>query len=337
MPSKHSPQQRQSINTTTSFEEQRIRIRDNLSAPLANNTNDTKTTMENSSNINSNSNSNGEDNNSDHIPVHGLSSLYLDTVSSPLAKSARGRKSLTDSRNPEPSSPKPPVRTNSSRHASRLVGQAIVDLEDDSEDEDDDNGSDDGVDEEEDQSDDGNDDGDDVVPIHLPIVDPYGDRGDYEGGVLRTSLKDLADGCPIPSGPNGTMKYADGRVYQGHWKNGSWHGHGRTSYPNGDIYEGDYEDDQRHGIGVYQWRDGRVFQGNFRNDQRNGHGVYKWPDGSTYVGGFQEGQRHGEGTYSVSFCLLEASSVFGVGMCCDECSLVYTGAHKRIEANRIET
>lgn len=237
-------------------------------------------------------NSSNSEGNSDHIPVHGLSSLYLDTVSSsPVAKFARPRKSYMECGHTEPSSPKAPVRTNSSRHAIRLVDQHSIDLDDSEED----NGSDDGVDEEEDH-DDGDD--DDIVPIKLPIVDPYGDRGDYEGGILRTSLKDLADGCPIPSGPNGTMKYADGRVYQGHWKNGSWHGHGRTSYPNGDIYEGDYEDDQRHGIGIYQWRDGRVFQGNFRNDQRNGHGVFKWPDGSTYVGGFQEGQRHGEGTYS---------------------------------------
>jgi hypothetical protein len=230
---------------------------------------------------------------SDHIPVHGLYSLYLDTVSSPVAKSVRPRNPIFDCGLTEPNSPKPPIRNNNSGHDIGLV--------DDIDNNDDDNGDGDDDDEEED------DDEDIVQLVKLAIVDPYGDKGDYEGGVLRTSLKDLTDGCHIPSGPNGTMKYADGRVYQGHWNNGSWHGHGKTSYPNGDTYEGDYEDDQRHGIGIYKWRDGRVFQGNFRNDQRNGHGVYKWPDGSTYVGGFQEGQRHGEGTYSVSFCVVLCS------------------------------
>ena len=230
--------------------------------------------------------------------TEGLANLYLNTIKSPVAKLPQPRVALVDGGNSVPQSP---MRYDNSgrviQHASGIVGN----------DADSGRSDDDGIDEvDEDEIDEE----EDVVNLRLPIVDSYGDRGDYDGGVLRSSLNragDYDDGIsrsslnemPIPSSL-GTMKYADGRVYTGKWKNGQWDGHGSTTYPNGDSYEGDYEGDQRHGIGVYNWKDGRIFQGNFRNDQRNGHGVYKWPDGSTYVGGFLEGQRHGEGTYSVS-------------------------------------
>lgn len=147
------------------------------------------------------------------------------------------------------------------------------------------------------------------VKAAIPLVDPYGDRGDYQGEVLlsRKSLNHRSSDDvsrkedDIPHGL-GTMNYADGRTYKGRWKNGQWHGNGKATYPNGDTYEGMYHQDQRHtgsSQGIYKWSDGRIFQGDFKNDQRNGHGVYKWPDGSNYEGGFQEGQRHGEGTYTL--------------------------------------
>jgi len=210
-----------------------------------------------------------------------LTNQYLNTAESfsPDRKSGLAR---VDSGNF--SVPQSPMRYENSGHAMRNVDGilgAVGNMDDESNSVRDEI-EDDEIDEEE-----------DVVNLRLPIIDSYGDKGDYEGGVLRNSIQD----GPIPSSL-GTMRYADGRVYSGRWKDGQWDGHGKTHYPNGDSYEGDYETDQRHGIGIYKWRDGRIFQGNFRNDQRNGHGVYKWPDGSTYVGGFLEGQRHGEGTYS---------------------------------------
>ncbi len=214
-----------------------------------------------------------------------LTHQYLNTVKSPTPKPTFAR---VDSGNF--SVPQSPMRHDNSRRALRHMDGILNAVDDD-----DDDDQDDEIDEIEDDEIDEQDDDDDVVTMRLPIIDSYGDKGDYEGGVLRSSLKD----GPIPNA-HGTMRYADGRVYVGKWKMGQWNGHGKTTYPNGDSYEGDYEGDQRHGIGIYKWRDGRIFQGNFRNDQRNGHGVYKWPDGSTYVGGFLEGQRHGEGTYSVS-------------------------------------
>ena len=229
--------------------------------------------------------------------MEGITTNNLYTSTS-RSQSSKRRASLTDSGNSVPQSP---MRfENSGRTIRQIDGLLdVVNQESSSSENDSDSDNDDNINDNQ-QADDENDDQqadeEDTVNIRLPIVDSYGDKGNYEGSVLRTSLH---EDLPIPTG-SGTMQYADGRVYKGKWKDGQWDGHGSTRYPNGDTYEGDYEADQRHGIGIYKWRDGRIFQGNFRNDQRNGHGVYKWPDGSTYVGDFLEGQRHGEGTYSVS-------------------------------------
>ena len=244
-----------------------------------------------------------------HIPVHDLTSMYLSAEPSSPVKRAGHRSHTTDCGN---SVLKSPTRNNDSWHAIRKIGIDVSANKNDNKNDNDDDGESDSDDSDSDDSDNeddeeeveentiNNDDDDGIVNLRLAIIDSYGDKGSYEGGVLQSSLKDLANGDPIPSS-HGTMHYADGRVYKGQWKDGQWNGRGKTTYPNGDNYEGEYEGDQRHGIGVYKWNDGRVFQGNFRDDQRNGHGVYRWLDGSTYVGRFQEGQRHGKGTYSVSF------------------------------------
>jgi hypothetical protein len=123
------------------------------------------------------------------------------------------------------------------------------------------------------------------------VVDPYGDQGDYQG--------ELNEDSNLPHG-FGVMKYSDGRIFAGHWKNGRWHGNGQATFSNGDTFEGTYYEDQRHGQGEYKWIDGREYSGGFVNDQRSGQGKYTWPDGATYTGEFSKGLRHGTGTYTVS-------------------------------------
>jgi hypothetical protein len=118
------------------------------------------------------------------------------------------------------------------------------------------------------------------------IRDPYGDKGLYTGVLVKRR----------PHG-RGTMKYDDGRHYEGHWNHGRWHGVGRAIFANNDIFEGSYDMDQRHGHGMYQWNDGRVYTGQFYQDQRQGRGTYTWPDGAVYQGEFKAGHRHGQGMY----------------------------------------
>lgn len=152
------------------------------------------------------------------------------------------------------------------------------------------------------------------------IVDPYGDQGEFEGELNTNNL---------PHG-TGTMKYSDGRVYAGEWKDGRWHGKGRATFSNGDVFEGMYYEDQRHGLGIYQWSDGREFKGGFVNDQRSGEGEYTWPDGAKYSGEFQKGLRHGEGTYTFSDGSFYKGSwkqgkYHGKGECCWSDGRIYKG------------
>ena len=85
------------------------------------------------------------------------------------------------------------------------------------------------------------------------ILDPYGDRGTYSGIILRST--------GMPHGSGVMMYQEDHRTYDGEWRHGRWHGHGKATFANGDSYLGEYRFDQRHGRGRYEWNDGRVYDG----------------------------------------------------------------------------
>jgi len=124
------------------------------------------------------------------------------------------------------------------------------------------------------------------------LLDPYGDKGNYNGLILKST--------GMPHG-RGKMVYdEDQRVYEGEWRHGRWHGFGQAFFANGDSYEGEYRFDQRHGKGVYKWNDGRIYDGMFYEDRRHGQGIFKWPDGAIYEGEFSNGQREGYGEYKFS-------------------------------------
>ena len=119
-------------------------------------------------------------------------------------------------------------------------------------------------------------------------------------------------------------------VYTGEWdeSRGMRHGHGSMRYANGDVYEGEFENDKRHGRGVLicsvtnkggtetsttrydcQWvndqrhgdgicayADGRLYEGQWADNQRHGLGVCVYADGSHYQGSWQHDTRQGRGT-----------------------------------------
>mmetsp|Transcript_19379 Transcript_19379/g.33030 ORF Transcript_19379/g.33030 Transcript_19379/m.33030 type:complete len:268 (+) Transcript_19379:48-851(+) len=105
----------------------------------------------------------------------------------------------------------------------------------------------------------------------------------------------------------GKLKYADGRISNGIWKNGTIiyegeladngepHGRGRWTYSNG-FYEGEWKNGLRHGEGMYKWTDGSSYSGQWKDDKKHGVGVKKWPDGSSYDGEWRENKKHGKGT-----------------------------------------
>lgn len=66
-----------------------------------------------------------------------------------------------------------------------------------------------------------------VVHVGNQVVhDKYGDGGQFTGNVLVESRLPHGRGC---------MKYENGRVYDGDWKSGRWHGNGKWINPNGDL------------------------------------------------------------------------------------------------------
>jgi hypothetical protein len=53
----------------------------------------------------------------------------------------------------------------------------------------------------------------------------------------------------------------DNYLYEGEFKDGKFHGHGKYTYADGDVYEGGYKHDFRHGHGKYTYADGEVYEG----------------------------------------------------------------------------
>ena len=61
----------------------------------------------------------------------------------------------------------------------------------------------------------------------------------------------------------GTYNWADGRKYEGQWKNANMYGQGTYYWTNGDIYVGEWVDDLMQGYGIFTYSDGTKHDGNF--------------------------------------------------------------------------
>lgn len=87
----------------------------------------------------------------------------------------------------------------------------------------------------------------------------------------------------------GTLKYANGDVYEGDWLEGAMHGHGTYQYSEGDVYVGQWRQDKRHGKGTITYVDKlgnpcEKYEGDWVDNIMNGKGMYKYADGSYYDG-----------------------------------------------------
>ncbi len=58
---------------------------------------------------------------------------------------------------------------------------------------------------------------------------------------------------------NVSIIFADGRKYEGEWKNGNPNGKGTFTYPNLGKYVGDHKDGFPHGRGEFTWANGRKY------------------------------------------------------------------------------
>ncbi|RXN33518.1 alsin-like isoform X1 [Labeo rohita] len=107
--------------------------------------------------------------------------------------------------------------------------------------------------------------------------------------------------------PNKNLNTCD--HYQGQWKDGKMHGFGTFRYASGEIYEGSFQDNMRHGHGML--RSGKlnstspsVFIGQWQYDKKSGYGVFDdITRGEKYMGMWLDDQRQGNGVVVTQFGL----------------------------------
>ncbi|MGN8913028.1 hypothetical protein [Anaerofustis butyriciformans] len=64
----------------------------------------------------------------------------------------------------------------------------------------------------------------------------------------------------------------------------------RVRYSNGMIYEGNFKNTMREGMGKVYYTDGSIYEGEFRDNECNGHGKLIYPSGKVYEGEFKNGK-----------------------------------------------
>tara|TARA_B110000285_G_C14762897_1_gene440354 strand:+ start:233 stop:571 length:339 start_codon:yes stop_codon:yes gene_type:complete len=78
------------------------------------------------------------------------------------------------------------------------------------------------------------------------------------------------------------------------------HGLGIMVYANGRTYEGYWRDDKRHGKGFEKFSNGDIFIGHFHKGRIQGKGKRIWKQtGEVYEGEWFQGLRHGVGSWHV--------------------------------------
>ncbi|XP_060639153.2 alsin isoform X1 [Anolis sagrei] len=96
-------------------------------------------------------------------------------------------------------------------------------------------------------------------------------------------LKDaIYDGRWLSGKPHGrgVLKWADGRMYSGMFRNGLEDGHGEYTVPNkilkkNDHYVGYWKEGKMCGHGTYNYATGEVYEGSFQDNMRHGHGLLR--------------------------------------------------------------
>jgi len=114
---------------------------------------------------------------------------------------------------------------------------------------------------------------------------------------IIVTAKEKKDICAIGDCINdkGTMNYADGRVYEGQWKNGKFHGQGTLTRPDGRRYEGQWKEGYENGQGKWTSNDGNIYVGQWKDGKKNGFGTITLPDGRKYSGQWKDGYWNGQG------------------------------------------
>ncbi|XP_019120648.2 alsin isoform X2 [Larimichthys crocea] len=156
-----------------------------------------------------------------------------------------------------------------------------------------------------------------------------------DGRIYTGAFKNgLEDGFGEFVAPNKTLNKND--HYQGHWKDGKMHGLGTYRYASGEVYDGSFQDSMRHGHGML--RSGKlntsspsVFIGHWLQDKKTGYGVFDdITKGEKYMGMWQENLRQGTGVVVTQFGLyyegaFKDNKMMGTGILLSEDDTTYEG------------
>ncbi|XP_061685689.1 alsin isoform X3 [Syngnathoides biaculeatus] len=185
----------------------------------------------------------------------------------------------------------------------------------------------------------------------------------YKDGRLKEAIYEGRWLAGKPHG-RGVMKWPDGRVYTGSFKNGQEDGFGEFVAPNktlnkNDHYQGFWKDGKMHGVGTYRYASAEVYDGSFQDGLRHGHGMLRsgklntstpsvfigqWVNdkktgygvfdditkGEKYIGMWQDNMRHGTGVVVTQFGLYYEGSfkddkMMGNGILLSEDDTTYEG------------
>ncbi|XP_044200850.1 alsin isoform X2 [Thunnus albacares] len=156
-----------------------------------------------------------------------------------------------------------------------------------------------------------------------------------DGRIYTGEFKNgLEDGFGEFVAPNKTLNKND--HYQGHWKDGKMHGLGTYRYASGEVYDGSFQDGMRHGHGML--RSGKlntsspsVFIGQWLQDKKTGYGVFDdITKGEKYMGMWQDHLRQGTGVVVTQFGLyyegvFKDNKMMGTGILLSEDDTTYEG------------
>ncbi|CAO2590241.1 MORN repeat-containing protein 1 [Lemmus lemmus] len=127
----------------------------------------------------------------------------------------------------------------------------------------------------------------------------------------HSSRRPPRDGYGVYVYPNSFFRY------EGEWKGGKTHGHGKLLFKDGSYYEGEFVDGEITGEGYQHWawsgqgfledQDGQVYQGSFHDNKRHGRGQMIFKNGDKYEGDWVRDQRQGHGV----LCCADGSTYEG--------------------------
>jgi len=112
---------------------------------------------------------------------------------------------------------------------------------------------------------------------------------------------------------HGKQRWKDGRVYNGQFSAGRFHGAGTMDFPTElgfMVYEGEYFQDTRHGHGKMTWPDGSYHDGDWVKGKRWGDGIHTDAQGRSQKGDWVDDEFQWSSDYCAVKGELEASKKF---------------------------